>query len=199
MGAFQCLKWLWKKRIVIEYNSIRYSVIQASSKGYIHILKWLRDHQLLPLVLYSNVMESAVVNKQVDILKWLGKTSIQNLGREIINHLIIGAASNLSISVLSLFHEWQLIDDNLFYYDHQYREYECDTYPVIDWLRKHHYLISYPDMLHIAIDRNEWHIVDLIQQVYPDLALFSVDVSRENDVSREKLNRYQAYRQRLKN
>ncbi len=186
------LTWLWEKGVTLTIT--KHCIVSAASYGYIHILAWLEDHQLLPPNTIELIIETAVEFDHIQIVRWVGVERIKKW-TNIIPRLVRLAIINNAVEILDLFHQHQMITyDSLhglsscYYYDDN--QFTTDLYVMLRWIKERYAQFDIVSFLCHAIEQNEWHIVDWIIEKQPDIS-----AAKLTDKLKKKLLAYRQYQQ----
>ena len=151
----------------------RRDIYRAATAGYIHVLDWLRDHNLLPKGWDEKILLGAVQGGQINILKWLGKTTITTLRQHTKYEAVCVAVRYGKLDVLVLFYQYGLVKEivkmvpSLFPPMTQ-QWFGGDIYSFYVWLKEINIDTNPSHFLNMAIIRHKWHTVELILYCHPE-------------------------------
>ena len=174
-GQLPLLRWFHRHHTIrIRYHTL--DVGQAAFLGYVHVLIWLKEHDLLPPHLNKTIISNAIAGNQIYVLEWMSEYLLadQNDMAEYV-HLAIRCGR---LSMLTLFEEKGMIDDKLIKNVVLTNLCITDRFPIIQWLTMRNPQLNLLPTLSYAISANEWHIVQWILAKLPNrIGLSDADIT----------------------
>lgn len=190
-GNILFLEWFHTNKIHI--NPHAQCLYQCANRGYIHVLAWLKSHQLLTRYEYTFIIRGTIIGGQSEILKWVDRTNLKKCV-SINTDLFALAIQFCRIPILDLFVEYRLIKQELINCS-AYLLYATpfiispNSYLVISWWHKQGYPIDLLHILSCAIILDMWHIAEWILLHYP-----TINMTDLADDEHEKITKYLAYK-----
>lgn len=186
-GNIRILEWFLTKRIDILYDE---KILPcAVSHGYIHVLAWLHEHNLLPKQLSDDMITAVLTTEHINILRWFGKDRIAAMPHDQMLECLNIGIKFVSLDSLQLLREYDLLSideiSQIFIASRNNIRREWESYPIVCWLKEQNSNMNPHQMISAALCSEEWHTVHYLLQSDPhiDLNLLSVP-------DREKLKQY---------
>ena len=161
-GHLSIIKWFWSKKphLRMRNQSDSGHMYQTAYHGYLHILAWLKEHQLLSDTTNRDIMHGAISGGHLDIIKWLGQEIITKIFTDpLMQEPILKAIIKYGrVNILALLYEYNLITAELItkfatYFAVEKDEHNyLDIYPMVRWLADKFEHFDLYHVLHKIID-----------------------------------------------
>ena len=185
-GNILILEWCLKNKIDITLSIKDIEI--CATMGYVHVLAWLRDHNLLAVQYDTSLMMKAIESGQIYLLKWLGKDRLANQSTANKLYCLKTVTKRGHVSILDLYIEYELVNPSLItesFHQLEVRPTDTDMYPMVKWFIEQEPNFSLHIILADAINRDEWHIVRWIRENRPDTKTTAL-----SDKQLKKVDRY---------